>query len=249
VQAEANLRAKESEYDRQKKTLEKLDEQVRKAKILAPADGLVVYATTGQFSWRGNTEPLAEGQEVREMQELIYLPTALSYLAELKIHESNLEKVSAGLPVVITVDALQGREFAGTVATIAPLPDAQAVWMNPDLKVYSTEVNFNEESRELRTGMSCRAEIVVRRFDDVVYVPVQAVLRSDGGHVVFVRKDGRAEKRPVEVGLDNNRMMIVTSGLSEDETVLLTPPLEAGARDEGAGAAPRPERRKRGAGA
>jgi HlyD family secretion protein len=60
---------------------------------------------------RFNTEPLIEGREVREREELIYLPTTSSAKADISIHESNLEKIRLGLPAVITVDALPGRKF------------------------------------------------------------------------------------------------------------------------------------------
>ena len=53
-------------------------------------------------------------------------------MAEIKIHESNLKKLKTGMPVQITVDALPGTSFKGSVATIAPLPDAQSLWLNPD---------------------------------------------------------------------------------------------------------------------
>jgi HlyD family secretion protein len=227
VQAEADLRAKESEYLRQKSKLEKIEDQIAKTKMYAPADGLVVYATSAKADWRGNQEPLAEGQEVRERQELIYLPTGSSFIVDVKIHESNLEKIRSGLPVKITVDALSGKTFTGKVSKIAPLPDAQSVWLNPDLKVYNTEIYIENETRELRTGMSCRAEIIVDDYRDVLYVPVQAVLIIGGQPQVYVQNGSRTELRQVEIGLDNNRMVVIDAGLLPGERVLLTPPLEA----------------------
>ncbi len=232
VQATADLRAKESEFKRQKSKLEKIEDQIKKTKIYAPADGLVVYATSARADWRGNREPLDEGQEVRERQELIYFPIGSSFIAEVKIHESSLEKVKPGLPVKITVDALPGRLFTGTVAKISPLPDAVSVWLNPDLKVYKTEIVIDDESPDLKTGMSCRAEIIVESFDDAVYVPVQAVLTIGGRQQVFVQNGNKAEPRPVETGLDNNRMVVISAGLHPGESVLLTPPLEAAAVGE-----------------
>jgi len=226
VQAEADLRATQSEYQRQKGKLEKIEDQIEKTKIYAPADGLVVYATSAKADWRGNREPLAEGQEVRERQELIYLPTGSSFIAEVKVHESSLEKIRLGLPTRLSVDALPGKSFSGRVSKIAPLPDAISVWLNPDLKLYNTEIVLDSESRELRTGMSCRAEIIVERFDDAVYVPVQAVLTINGRPQVFVQNGGTAEPRPVKTGPDNNRMIVIESGISPGERVLLTPPLE-----------------------
>ena len=226
VQAEAELRAKDSEYKRQQDKLTKLEEQIKKTKIYAPADGLVIYATSAKTKfWRSNQEPLDEGVEVHEREELIYLPTALAVKAEVKVHEASLEKVSVGLPVRVTVDALPGRVFTGSVAKIAPLPDAQMVWMNPDLKVYNTEIYLEGEGGYLRTGMSCRAEIIIAEYSDATYVPVQAVLRVGGEPTVYVWNGRSFEPRRVEVGLDNNRMVRVIGGLEVGEKVLLTPPL------------------------
>lgn len=229
VQAEADLRAKESEFDRQKDKLAKIEEQIEKTRIYAPAEGLVIYATSAKTQhWRGNEEPLDEGREVREREELIYLPTASAVKAEVKIHEASLEKMKVGLPVRVTVDALAGRTFTGRVAKIAPLPDAQMIWLNPDLKVYNAEIYLDGEGNYLRTGMSCSAEIIIEEYEDAIYIPVQAVIRVGGEPTVYVLEGGEFEPRSVEIGLDNNRMMRIIGGLKEGEVVLLTPPLGSG---------------------
>jgi len=232
VQAQAELKARQAEYRRQKDKLQKIEDQIKKAKIYAPADGLVIYATSARRGgWRSRQEPLEEGQDVRERQELIYLPTANSSKAEVAIHESNLEKIHRGLEAAITVDALPGRKFYGTVAHIAPLPDAQSMWMNPDLKVYNTEIYLQENDAALRTGMSCEAEIIIERYDGALYVPIQAVMRVGGEPTVYVRQGKSFEPRKVRAGLDNNKMIHIIEGLREGEVVLLTPPLKAAAAD------------------
>jgi len=233
AQARATLKAKEAEYRRQVSKLEKTRAQITKTKIYAPASGLVIYATSARRGgWRSRTEPLDEGQTVFERQELIYLPTAASSKAEVTIHESHLEKIHEGLPAVITVEALQGKRYLGTLQKIAPLPDAQSMWMNPDLKVYNTEIYLDSNDPLLRTGMSCLAEIIVARYDNALYIPVQAVMRVDGEPTVYVVNGKALEPRKVEIGLDNNRMIHILSGLGEGEIVSLTPPLESAEVDE-----------------
>jgi HlyD family secretion protein len=121
------------------------------------------------------------------------------------------------------------------VAKISPLPDAQTQWLNPDLKVYDTEIHLAGDLDGLRTGMTCRAEVLVEQYDDALYVPVHCVVRIGDQPTVYVVEEGRLVRRAVEVGLDNNRMVRVLSGLSEGELVALAPPLdEAEARPEGA---------------
>ncbi len=227
VQATAELQAKLSEFEQQKNKLDKLVNQIAKAKIYAPMDGLVVYATSVQMSFRGNNEPLEEGQNVRERQELIHLPTTAAYMAKVKVQESSLEKIRLGLPVRITIDAIPGKSFTGKIATIAPLPNAQSIFMNPDLKVYDTEILIDGNGDDMRSGMGCQAEIIVDYFDDAVYVPVQAILRIGNKPTVFVAKGNDWEPRTIDLGPDNNRLAQIKSGLTKGEVVLLTPPLSA----------------------
>jgi HlyD family secretion protein len=236
VQAEADLRAKELEYNRQKEKMKKIEDQLAKTQIYAPQDGMVVYATSGGGR-RGpfdRRDPMDIGVEVTERQDLINLPTADSMKATVDIHETSLEKVRVGLPAVITVDALAGKKFLGRVQRIAPLPDARSMWANPDLKIYPTDIYLEDSDNSLRTGMSCKAEIIIAQYEDAVYIPVQAVLRIAGQPTVYVvNNDGSYTERKVEIGLDDNNMIRIVSGLEEGEVVLMTPPLRAATIETG----------------
>jgi len=235
VQAEADLSARQSEHERQRERLEKLNQQILKCKIYAPAAGMVVYVSSGGGR-RSIDEPLREGQEVRERQDLIYLPTAAAMMADVRIHESALRKVQLGQEARVTVDALPGRVFEGRVARIAVLPDSQHGWLNPDIKVYQTEVYLEGAGSELRPGMNCRADIIIEEYEDVLYVPLQSVIQENGQTVVYVPGSSGPEPRTVEVGMDNNRMIHILSGLDEGMRVLLSPPLRASRVPEGRGA-------------
>ncbi|MBN1126266.1 MAG: HlyD family efflux transporter periplasmic adaptor subunit [Sedimentisphaerales bacterium] len=226
VQYKAELLAAEEKLKRQKMLLNKLEQNISKTTIKAPAGGMVVYATSNRGGGpRGNQEPLDVGQEVYERQELIHLPTSNKVKAEVKIHESSLEKVEVGLPVVVTVDSVKDRVFQGKVSKIALLPDATMAWLNPDLKVYLTEINLEGDGDGLRTGMSCRASIIVQEYADVTFAPVHSVVRVGNQPTVYVLEGGKMKPRSVEIGLDNNRMVHITKGLEEGEKVVLNPPL------------------------
>lgn len=229
VQAEANFKARESEYEREQDKLAKLDLQIENTRIYAPTAGSVVYATTAQgHGWRSTQEPLEEGQMVRERQEIIQLPIASSMMAEVSVHETNLSKIHIGLGVRIGVDAVPGASFTGHVASIAPLPDARSAYMNPNLKVYKTQIYIDGDASALRTGMTCEAEIMIEHFEKTIYVPIQSVFLVRGRPTAFVvNAQNEAEERVLDTGLDNNRMIQVISGLEPGEKVLLTPPLAA----------------------
>jgi HlyD family secretion protein len=232
VQAKAALEARKAEFDQQKDKLNKTETQIAKAKVYAPSDGLVIHATSAQSGGppgRRTVQPLEEGQEVRERQELIHLPTSAAAKVEVAIPEASLDKVRLELPVRVTVDAIPGETFLGKVAKIALLPDAQSAWLNPDLKLYNAEIHLENKNGVLRAGMSCKAEIIVEQHIEATYIPLQAVLRVGGQPTVYVLKDGKLEDREVEIGLDNNRVIRIIQGLEPGERVTLTPPLAAAA--------------------
>ena len=225
IQAEADLRAKESEFKQNEDRLKRLNEQIENARITAPREGLVIYATSTRFRWRGNVEPLAEGQEVNQRQELIHLPTAAGFMARIRVHESSLQKVEVGQSVTITTSALPGHTFEGKVSTIAPLPDPASTFMNPDLKLYDTEILIEGGTDVLRTGMSCQTIIHIDELEDAVHVPVHTVVRHRGRPTVFIHTSEGPEPREVEVGDDDGRMVHIISGLEEGEPVMLAPPV------------------------
>ncbi len=227
LQTETELATKEAELKRQSDKLSSIEKQIKATRITAPSDGLVLYATsTGSGHWRNSQEPLAAGSSVREREALIHLPDTTKMMALIKIHETNVKKISINMPARITVDALPDKIFNGHVNQIAPLPDPTSFWMNPDLKVYNTEIYIDNVTRDLRNGMTCEVEIIAEAHASALYIPLQSVVKIKNETTVFiVGKHGKSEERTVKTGSDNNRMIHIISGLEEGEKVLLTPPL------------------------
>lgn len=215
--AEADVTAKDSTFRLQQETLAQLKEQLKLVTIRAPADGLVVYATVTSTSGT----PIEEGATVRQKQDLIKLPDISQMMIEVKVHESHVRQVKPGLKAYVTIDSLPDRQFAGVVRKVAVLPDATSKYYNPNLKVYTTEVQIEDQLLDVKPGVSGRAEIVVTNLTEVVTVPIQAVTTLKNQQVCFVRRGARDVPSPVEVGLFNDRFIEIKSGLKEGDRVLL----------------------------
>ena len=76
--------------------------------------------------------------------------------------------------------------------------------------------------RRLRVGMSASADIVTRTRESDLVVPSRALLRRDGGDVVFVVRDGRAEMVPVEVLALGEETAAVKGDLTPDDEVVVS---------------------------
>jgi HlyD family secretion protein len=228
VDAQANMHARQERLVRDEQQLREILEQLEACVVRAPQAGMVVYGTTGQDRW-DREEPLDEGVDVRERQDLFRLPTTDNLVADIKIHESMLEYVHEGLPVRVTSDAVPDRVYSGAIQKIAVLPDAQSRWLNPDLKVYNTIVEIQGDTEGLRTGISCKAEVIIDELEDALYLPIQCVVRIEGQPVVYLPdEEGGLAAHAVEVGLDDKQMIQILSGLEEGQMVSLSPPLKTG---------------------
>lgn len=220
AQAEAKKASCEAKYDLQKSNLEKYKKQLDACVIKAPAPGEVVYSSS--TSRRRSRDPIEVGVEVNYRQELISIPDPSKMKIELKIHEAWIDKILPGQKAKISVAAFAGEEFDGTVLKKAPLADPPN-WHNPDLKVYTTEVVIDENSKTLKTGMTAKVEIIIEQLEDVYSVPIQSVINIDGKKYCYVSDGGKVVRREVQTGSFNDDFVEIKQGLSEGDKVLLSP--------------------------
>ncbi len=240
VQAQAKLESKEATYSLDKERLEKLRKQLDACVIRAPVPGEVVYSSSMLDRWARRRRMIEIGAEIRERQKIISIPDTTEMKVEIKIHETWVDKVQPGQQAKITISAFPDETFTGEVLKKAPLAD-QEDWFNPDLKVYATDVSIDGTHDFIKTGMSAKVEVIINQLRDVLSVPIQTVITSEGTKLCYVMTNDGPQKREVETGAFNNDFVEIKNGLAEGERVLLNPPRPGEVEPVGKG----PERGKR----
>jgi multidrug efflux pump subunit AcrA (membrane-fusion protein) len=235
AQAQVRLSAEKEDLYRQTNWVKEIKEKIQYCTIRAEAPGLVIYGTGGTsdifraMRGRGMTGSssgvIAEGEAVTEGQTIISMPDTAAMVAEISVHETEVDKVRAGQPTTIVMDAFPDRVLEGEVLEVAPLPDQQRGFMNPDLKVYKTLVRIDGTHDFLRSRMSCKVQILVEQLEDVIIVPIQVVSNRAGGKVCYVMTPGGTQERVVRTGLFNDTFVEIIEGLEAGEEVMLNPPL------------------------
>jgi HlyD family secretion protein len=219
AQAEAKLISARATYELQKQRLEKLHSQIDACVIKAPAVGQVVYWSSTE---RWSRVKIEQGAEVSEGYKIITIPDASEMKVEIKVHETWIDKIEPNQPARITVAAFPEKTFTGRVLKKAPLAD-QTDFLNPDLKVYLTDVSIDGANEDLKTGMTADVEVIIKKLHDIIYVPIQSVTTVEDKKICYVMGSA-VEKREVETGLFNENFVEIKSGLNEGEKVLLNPP-------------------------
>lgn len=134
------------------------------------------------------------------------------------VPEARLNHLKPGAKAKVTVPALPGKEWNGTVTFIAPM-------LNSTTRTGLVRIEINHDSEDLRPGMFAQAAIIEANHDlshePALAVPEQAIQWVEGEWVVFVAIQGKKnifEKRPVIVGKAVGGLLPVLSGLKEGES-------------------------------
>ncbi len=175
------------------------------AVITAPFDGVVADMK------------VKSGDLVEAATMCIYLvkPTLLEVVVE--VDEMDIPKVAERQQVKISVDALQDKEFTGTVASVYPVPTKVT-----GLVMYNVKISLTvPEDAGLMIGMRTTANIIIDKKTGIIKLPNQAIKADgQGGYFVNVIVNKKTEKRPVIIGLNNGTDTEIITGLKEGETVV-----------------------------
>jgi len=221
AQAEANLKSTQAQFKLEQERLAKVREMIDKSVIRAPCPGLVIYGSSGQELYRQRYR-VEEGASVPQNAVLIRIPDPSDLAVKMNVPEAKIDKIKIGQPALITMEAVPGETFLGRVARISPMANPAHAWLNPDAKVYETEVALEEAPERFIPGMSATAEIVVAQLKDVVYVPTQAIVTYRAHSFCWVK--GSDLPRPVVTGQFGDKYVEIQSGLTPGEEVYLAPP-------------------------
>lgn len=216
----------------QRDKLELYKTQLIKTEMRAPQDGLVIFA---QSSSRSNESYIKLGADIRKGYSVINLPDVSELMAVVQVHESYVRHLRNGLKAVVKIDSLPEQEFKGVVRLVAPTPDQRRRYYE-NISVYDTHVwiedEHNQLPKDLKPGVSARAEIVIAELENVLKIPVQCVTTRRGQKVVQVKRGEAVETVPVETGQFNARFIEIRKGLAVGDQVSLSPQIARSSKSE-----------------
>ena len=221
---EATLKAARQTDGLELSKLKRRQEELAACTMRAPQDGKVVYVS--KQSRRSEPSVIEEGSTVRENQEVIKLPDFTQMKVDARIHESKISRVRVGLPVVIRIDAFPDAVYHGVVDSVADVP-VPGSWPNFDIKEYPAVIRVTDDLQkvsELKPGLTAEVEIQVSSRDNILQVPVQAIVSIGEKHYAFVlTDDGPKLREGIKIGDSNDKSVEILSGLEEGEQVVLNP--------------------------
>jgi len=195
--------------------LDRARESLRYATIRSPIKGVVLK------------RHIEVGDAVSSILQLGSQATLMMTLGDMnqvfvegRVDESDIGHVFVGQPSRVKVDAFRDRTFPGEVIRIAPLGEER-----DNVIGFNVRVSIEDPDGILRAQMSANAEIIIEEKKGVLIVPENAIIYDRERKTFVELYDASAEnfsrRVPIEIGISNGTKTEVTSGLSEQDRLVL----------------------------
>ncbi len=222
-QADLNYQLAKNNYDIKIKSLEKdlegakLSLEQAKLNLSNAEANLNNTVVKAPFSGIVANISVKVGDFIPSNKILLTLLDTTNVELNLEVDETDIGKVSTGLPVRITCDAFPDEEFEGKIIRISP-----TATISSNIPIFKVRVRISNKDLKLKVGMSADGDIILLERRNVLLIPLRAVQKTGRrSYVEVLKSDGKRELVRVSLGEDDGTNVVVESGLSEGDRIVL----------------------------
>ena len=169
--------------------------------------------------WSGTVTAVyvAKGARVDSTTPVASVADLDNLAVNVNLSEFDVAQVKVGMRATVSVDALGGETFSGTVEQVALTgTDTGGV------VTYPVRISL-EDSEGLKPGMNTSVRIIVAKKTDVIRLPLEAVTTNDKDQefVTVLDESGQETEVEVETGLENAERVEIVSGVQAGARVVL----------------------------
>jgi HlyD family secretion protein len=222
--ARIDLKSSAERLTQARAQLDQVNDNLSKTKIVSPIEGVIT-----SLDIKVGETAIASSTNIPG-SSLMTIANPASIYTEVLVDEADVANIQIGQRTEIVAIAYPDQPMQGVVRYIANTakiaPSRQGLSFT--VKIEITDAG----DVTLRPGMSCRAEIFTRQDQEVVAVPIQALifeedrsaLRSE--YFIFVNDGGIARKTKVEVGISDDEYQELMTTIDDSIEIVVGPDQE-----------------------
>jgi membrane fusion protein, multidrug efflux system len=225
-QANANLKLAKAKFDRAAELKEKnfisgqAKDEAENALKVAEASVKLIEARLQRFNIEApfsgtiGLRSSSVGDYVKDGQDIVNLEKTDPIKVDFRVPELFQSKVRVGQTLSVTLDALPGKNFNGTVYAVNPQLDAAG-------RAVVMRAQMTNSNAALKPGMFARVRLALSETGETIVVPEQAVFMQGEDQVMYRVVEGRAQRTKVEVGQRRDGKAEIVQGISAGDTIVL----------------------------
>ena len=157
------------------------------------------------------------GTQVTTGQKIATIASETQFEFSGPVSESDIFKLNTGLEVDIEIDSIQEHRFDGRLIYLGHVP------LNHDgVVTYKSTISIETDGKHnLRSGLSATADVYLNRLPEQIAIPLDSVKSKDGKNYVRLQNKGTFIEREVTLGDNDEFWVSITSGLSENDSIVI----------------------------
>lgn len=179
-----------------------IKDELDKKSVVAPFEGVVTQSLAEEGEWVQVGGGIVQLVDLSKVRILVQMP------------EKYIREIKAGERVSVTIDAIPGETFSGTVHAMIPAGDREA-------RLFPIEVHVENKGLRINEGMLARVLFGLGLEEKVLMIDKDAVIRKGTTRFVFVVKEGKAMQQTIKTGRGKAGLIEVQSGLNEGDPVVI----------------------------
>ena len=212
-QAEASMKEVFINLEKEKREKQDMLDVMNKFIVKAPKPGMLIYFR----EWGGQKRKV--GSTINPWDLTVATLPDLSVMnSRTYVNEIDISKVKKGQIVRVGVDAFPEKKYSGEVIEVANIGEQLP---NTDAKVFEVAIRVNGFDPILRPSMTTSNQIVTNVYNEVMYLPLEAIHADDSLSYVYTKK---GKRQIVVTGDMNENFIIIEKGLRTNEEVYLSAP-------------------------
>jgi len=206
-------------YRREQNKIQNINQLFQALEIKAPSAGIVIY------SYNRMGQKIKVGSKIsRYSPQIAELPDLRTMISTTFINEIDISKIKVGQQVKVGVDAFPAKQLDGEVISVANIGN---IIPGGDAKVFEVRIRINGYDKQLKPGMTSSNQITTQTFENVTYIPIEAVFVDNDISYVYLDSKTSFVKQEIKISDENDNYCVVNQGLNEGQRILLNHPEKA----------------------
>jgi len=196
----ANIETSKANIEAQKVSIQKYQSDLTNTVIKAPISGAI------------SDKALNIGQMTSPGTVLAKVNDISSVYATIQVPQDKISSVKIGQAATVTVDGID-KTYDGVIQNMDLSADTSS-------RVFNCKIKIDNGDKSLLPGIFGKVQLISEQKIEIITVPINALVGSEGNYSVFINDNGKAKKQKITIGETYENNVEITSGVKDGDMVI-----------------------------
>ncbi|MFT8352642.1 efflux RND transporter periplasmic adaptor subunit [Clostridium saccharoperbutylacetonicum] len=197
---EASIETAKANLEAQNVSIAKYQSDLANTVIKAPISGVI------------SDKALSVGQMVSAGGVLAKVNDISSVYATIQVPQEKISSIKTGQAATVKIEG-NDKAYDGTIQNIEALADTTT-------RVFNCKIKIDNSDKSLYPGVYAKAELLSSEKTQIITVPINALVGTEGNYSVFINDNGKAKKEKVKIGETDDNNVEINDGIKDGDQII-----------------------------